>query len=340
MEIYIYIYIDLHRKKNRNKNKKNDASYMDVSDNDESQRSGDSNVDDESKPENTEDDDDDESKPEDTESEYEDTEENEEDKSGDDEEDEAGDEEDDQNDEELLAELDALGSEDSSSSSDDPIILNKGNETGIQQRMRINEERQRKRGMYRSSLEPKDKSNTPPGRQCIREKLIRHKIINHKHFPYFDVFETFASKRVSIKNKKRKLSCKCHIGVMKNEECKVYSNGSVIIAVGAKDHFDIIHAPRPRCKKHKSKMRIFHYAKDEQKLYLGRGDEVVWSDGGQYEFYTLVPFTENQTYYKAHNQFSFRYNVDSVLLTVMLFHIIIIIMVYLLIFVNICSYYL
>ena len=316
MQIYtnIYIYIDLNRNnnnRNKNNNRKKSVVMDDVTESEDEEQDDYNNS--------------------------QDSMENEEDIDHYGEEEEHSGDSDESRDYEDLGERKKKDDKDDSTSDDEPIL---GKPTDRTTRLRMNKERQRRSGMYRSVLEPKDDSNTPSGKRYIRKTHIRHKIIDPKHFPYFDIFETFASKRLSIKNKNVKLSVKCHTGFTKNQQCNVYSNGSELYAVGAKDHFDIIHTPRARCKQHKKKIRIFHYTKDEQRLYLGPGDEVVWSDGGQYEFYTLVPFKETQTYYKAHNQFSLRYNVNSVVLTVMLFVMIIIVIIgYLLIFVDICCCY-
>ena len=216
----------------------------------------------------------------------------------------------------------------SESDSDTSPIIQKRHE-----RRKINKANKRKSGMYRSCLEPKNKENSG-GRKFYTKYLVRDKVKNKKHFPYFDIFVTFASKTVCIKNVNYKLSCKCYTGFRKGEECQIYSNGTVIIAVGAKDHFDIIKGPKVRCKKHKQEIRTFHYTKKSHKLYLGQGDEVVWSDGSQnYEWYTLIPFKEHQTYSNAHNKFKSKYNVDSVVFTVML---LLLLLLSSSLFVNIC----
>ena len=182
-------------------------------------------------------------------------------------------------------------------------------------RKRQNEERDKMRGMYKSALLPKTrKMNSTPTESISITDGLR---VNLKNFEYFDVFETFSRIIVSVKNKNAKLNCKCYYGWLKDEECWIFSNGVYKFAVGTKDHFDIIWGPNSHCKIHHQKTNMFNYTSEKDKLYLGPGDDVIWSSQNiKYEFYTLVPFKDHQTLHNVRKGFSTKWNIDSILMRV------------------------
>ena len=178
-------------------------------------------------------------------------------------------------------------------------------------RKKMDKARQDIEGMFLSSLEPKMHNESG---QCTVKDHIRSCITN---FEYFHVYDTYCMKKLCIKSRYRKLNVKCWQGFNKGEECNIYSNGHERCAVGTDTHYDIIYAPYALCKVHRGQtIRIFNCKDETEKLYLGEGDQVVWSNGVPYEWYTGIPFVKHQTCAGARRSFNLRYHYHSVLLRV------------------------
>ena len=179
-------------------------------------------------------------------------------------------------------------------------------------RKRQNAHRQSEQSMYRSELGPLNQGNR--GKRIVIDSGIRKAL---EDFEFYDVFEAFALIIVYVKNKDIRLHIKCWIGKIKKQRCDFVSTGIYKFAVGTKDHFDIIHGPLPWCKRHHRRARMFDYKGAEDKLYLGRGDVLVWSGGHyRYEFYTLVPFKESQCDTNVRKYGKKKYNIDPILMRV------------------------
>ena len=183
-------------------------------------------------------------------------------------------------------------------------------------RRKQNEERESRMGMYRSFFRPINVENKHKRTRLVKDdENIR---LSLREFEYTDVYIHFASVIVFIANRGCKLNLKCYIGVINDEECDVESTGTMTFPIGTVDHFDIVFSPTGHCYIHKQTVKMFNYTSNKDKLYLGEGDEVVWSNkkGVKYVFYTLVPFKEHLEFRNIAGHFKSKYHIDSVLMRV------------------------